>query len=81
MTLYTAFFTMEMERPALMSSTLAPSFWACFTEEFMNTVHREPRFTGVLGQQAQLGEVGDGVPQGLGEGLDKGAAAGGAGPR
>ena len=22
------------------------SFWACLTEEFMNTVHREPRFTG-----------------------------------
>ena len=41
-----AFFTMEMDSPALMSSTLAPSFWACLTEEFMNTVHREPRFTG-----------------------------------
>ena len=35
-----------MDRPAEMSSTEAPSFWACFTEEFMNTVHREPRFTG-----------------------------------
>ena len=46
MTLYTAFFTMEMDRPAEMSSTLAPSFWACLTLEFMNTVHREPRFTG-----------------------------------
>ena len=41
-----AFFTMEMDSPAEMSSTLAPSFWACFTLEFMNTVHREPRFTG-----------------------------------
>ena len=41
-----AFFTMEMARPAEMSSTLAPSFWACFTEEFMNTVQREPRLTG-----------------------------------
>ena len=29
-----------------MSSTPAPSFWACFTLEFMNTVQREPRFTG-----------------------------------
>ena len=37
---------MEMDRPAEISSTVAPSFWACFTEEFMNTVHREPRFTG-----------------------------------
>ena len=31
-----AFFTMEMDSPAEMSSTLAPSFWACFTLEFMN---------------------------------------------
>ena len=37
---------MEMDSPAEMSSTQAPSFWACFTLEFMNTVHREPRFTG-----------------------------------
>ena len=35
-----------MDRPAEMSSTEAPSFWACLTEEFMNTVQREPRFTG-----------------------------------
>ena len=41
-----AFFTMEIDRPALISSTDAPSFWACLTLEFMNTVHREPRFTG-----------------------------------
>ena len=41
-----AFFTMEVDRPAEMSATLAPSFWACFTLEFINTVHREPRFTG-----------------------------------
>ena len=33
----------------------------------------------VPGQQAQLGKVGDGVAQGLGKGLDEGAAAGGAG--
>ena len=34
---------------------------------------------GVLGKQADLGEIGDGIAQRLGEGLDKGAAAGGAG--
>ena len=47
MTLYRAFFTTLMLRPAAMSSTVAPSFWACFTEEFMNTVQREPRSTGL----------------------------------
>ena len=43
-----AFFTMEVDRPAEMSATLAPSFWACFTLEFINTVQRDPRFTGFL---------------------------------
>ena len=33
----------------------------------------------VLGEQAQLGEVRDGIAQGFGEGLNEGAAAGGAG--
>ncbi len=28
------------------ASTVAPSFCACFTEEFMNTVQREPRSMG-----------------------------------
>ena len=32
----------------------------------------------LLGEQPQLGEVGDGIAQGLGKGLDEGAAAGGA---
>ena len=41
-----AFFTTLTLSPAEMSSTVAPSFWDCFTEEFMNTVHRLPRFTG-----------------------------------
>ena len=45
----------------------------------MNTVQREPRFTGLVGKQAQLGEIRDVVAQRLGEGLQKGAAAGGAG--
>ena len=29
-----------------MSPTVAPSFWACFTREFMKTVQRLPRSTG-----------------------------------
>ena len=37
-----------MDRPAEMSSMEAPSFCACFTDEFINTVHLEPRLTGVL---------------------------------
>ena len=41
-----AFFTTEMDSPAEMSSTEAPSFWACLTEEFIKTVHRDPKFTG-----------------------------------
>ena len=43
-----AFFTTLMDKPAEMSSTPAPSFCACFTEEFMNTVQREPKSTGCL---------------------------------
>ena len=31
-----------------MSSIEAPSFCACLTEEFMNTVQREPRSTGCV---------------------------------
>ena len=46
MTLYSAFLTMEMDRPAEMSSSDAPSFCACLTDEFMNTVQREPSSTG-----------------------------------
>ena len=35
-----------MERPAEMLSSVAPSFCACLTELFMNTVQRLPRSTG-----------------------------------
>ena len=35
-----------------MSPTEAPSFWACLTELFMNTVHRDPRSTGVSASRA-----------------------------
>ena len=40
-----AFFTTLMESPAEISSVLTPSFCACFTDEFINTVHREPKST------------------------------------
>ena len=48
---------------------MAPSFWACLTEEFMNTVQRLPRSTGAVGKQAQAGEFLHVVAQSLGEGL------------
>ena len=42
----------EQARPAEMSWTDAPSFWACLTLEFMNTVQRVPRSTGSLAKSA-----------------------------
>ena len=47
-TLYIAFLIIDWDKPAEISSTLAPSFWACLTEEFINTVHLEPKSTGCL---------------------------------
>ena len=52
--MYRAFFTTLMESPAEMFSMEAPSFWACFTEEFINTVHREPRSTGLSANSPSL---------------------------
>ena len=57
MTLYRAFLTTLMDRPAEMSSTVAPSFCACLTEEFMNTVQREPRSTGSIRKQAEFCKI------------------------
>ena len=54
MTLYSAFLTTETESPAEMSSTVAPSFWACFTDEFINTVQREPKSDGFLLKRPSL---------------------------
>ncbi len=45
-TLNSAFLMTEMAKPAAISPTVAPSFCACFTREFMNTVQRLPRSTG-----------------------------------
>jgi hypothetical protein len=49
-----AFFTILMERPAEISSVLTPSFWACFTEEFINTVQREPKSTAFFAKSPSL---------------------------
>lgn len=35
-----------------MSASVAPSFWACLTLEFMKTVQREPRSMGLLASRA-----------------------------
>ena len=37
-----------------MSATVAPSFCACFTLEFMNTVQRVPRSVGFFAKSASL---------------------------
>ena len=37
-----------------MSDTCAPSFWACFTLEFINTVQRVPRSTGCRAKRASF---------------------------
>ena len=47
-----AFLITEYARPAAMSAGSAPSFWACFTFEFMKTVQREPRSTGLFALRA-----------------------------
>ena len=51
-TLYNAFLTTEMERPAEIQSKPAPSFCACLTLEFINTVQRLPRSTGCFAKSA-----------------------------
>ena len=44
----------DEESPAEISSTEAPSFCACFTDEFMNTVHLEPSSTGAFANKPSL---------------------------
>ena len=43
-----AFLITEYERPLEISPTEYPSFCACFILEFINTVHLEPKSTGLL---------------------------------
>ena len=45
-TLKSAFLITEYESPAEMSATVAPSFCACLTRLFINTVHLVPKSTG-----------------------------------
>ena len=58
---------------------LAPSFCACLTEEFMNTVQREPRSTGVRANRPSFAKSSIVVSQRAGERLQERAAAGGTG--
>ena len=54
--------TTEYDSPAEIAPTPAPSFWACFTEEFMKTVQREPRSTGWSACSAARAKVRTSVP-------------------
>ena len=76
-----AFLTTLMGKPRRkISFHPGPSlFGSCLTDEFIKTVQREPKSTGYWEKRAALGKIGDAVAHGLGEGLDKGTAAGGAG--
>ena len=53
-TLYKAFLITEYESPADISETLTPSFCTCLTFEFINTVHLEPKSTGLFELIANL---------------------------
>ena len=53
-TLYRAFFITEYDNPAEISPIEAPSFCACFTFEFINTVHLVPRSTGLEDSNASF---------------------------
>ena len=44
----------DLLRQTMMASTGAPSFCACLTEEFINTVQREPRSTGLSAKRPSL---------------------------
>ena len=48
----TVLYATEYASPAEISATVAPSFCACFTLEFINTVQREPRSIGFSANNA-----------------------------
>ena len=52
--MYKAFLITEYESPAEISETSAPSFWDCFTLEFIKTVHLDPRSTGAFENKASF---------------------------
>ena len=62
-----------------MSATEAPSFWACFTLEFMKSSTAGSKIRWIGGKERLSGEILYRVIQAFGKGLNKGAAAGGAG--
>ena len=62
MTLKSAFLITEIAMPAEISPTLAPSFWACLTFEFMKTVQRVPRSTGCADERAVLANASTVIP-------------------
>ena len=53
-TLYNAFLITEYARPAAISGIVAPSFCACFTLEFINTVQRDPKSIGIGANKPSL---------------------------
>ena len=53
-TFWIAFFITEYDKPLEISPTVYPSFWACFILEFMNTVHLDPKSTGLLASIASF---------------------------
>ncbi len=61
-TLYNAFFTMLTARPAEISEISAPSFCACLMEEFIKTVHLDPRSTGCSAKSPSFANSSIGYP-------------------
>ena len=64
-TLYKAFLITEYESPADISETLTPSFCTCLTFEFINTVHLEPKSTGLFELIANLANSSIEIPSDL----------------
>ncbi len=54
-----------IESPAEIFSTVTPSFCACFTEEFINTVQREPKSTGCSPKRPRVANSSIGYPKEL----------------
>jgi hypothetical protein len=57
-----AFFMTEYASPAEISATGAPSFCACFTREFIKTVHLVPKSTGFFAYMAMSAKSGVAKP-------------------
>ena len=68
-----------MDRPAEMFWMDAPSFWACLTRAVHKHGAAAAQIHGAVCKQAERGKLLDVIPQRLGKGLQKAAAAGRAG--